>query len=147
MEITLLETKPSGKDYILMNLTALLMTIKQYYIVSDEVLTMDDVEYTPDITLYKKSESDRGKIEINNTPSAIIELFATASEGIDDTGFILERLHAYFKTGICSYWMLLMDSQTARVYSSFKHYQVFHLGEIIEDVHLNMSVNMDDIFS
>ncbi len=136
MEFELTEAAPAEEtlhDFVRANLAALLAADRTFCVVSPCDLLIDGCGHPPDFAIYPRNG------EVSDAPLAMIGLWAEVAGK--------ETVFKHFCRKIRSYWMVLPESGTVRVYSGPKNCQTFCCGEILEDRVLDVSLNVDDIFS
>lgn len=150
MEIVIVENQEMesyNHSYVQASLTALLVVTKQFRVLTELSLEINKVEYNPSISFYAKPKQgiihSGDGIETTEMPLGIIEILSP-KQTIDT---MFNKFETYFQAGIQSCWLILPSMKTVRVYSSLNNYQVFHATEIIEDIKLDISLAVDDIFT
>lgn len=147
---TIEENQAMGSYYhscVQASLTALLVMTKQFRVLTELSLEIENNEYKPDICVYAKTKlgvtHSRDIAKMTEMPLGIIEVLSP-SQTIE---MMFDKFELYFSAGIQSCWLILPSMKTVSVYSNLDDYQVFHSGETIEDSRLEIRLNADDIFA
>jgi Uma2 family endonuclease len=149
METVVTETEERGSYFhscVQANLTALLMTGKQFRVLTELSLAINGTEYKPDLSLYTKDKQGvtgaRDIIKMTEMPLGVVEILSP-SQRID---LLFDKFDIYFQAGVLSCWFVLPSMKTISIYLALDAYQVFHEAETLKDKCLDISVLVDDVF-
>ena len=149
METMIEETEEMGSYFhscVQANLTALLISSKQFRVLTELSLDINNTEYKPDLSLYSKDKHGvtraRDIIKMTEMPLGVVEILSP-SQRIDT---LFDKFDIYFQAGVLSCWLVLPSMKTISIYSALDAYQVFHEAETLKDKRLDISILVDDVF-
>jgi len=130
--------------YLSSRIIAVLSEFKDYSIFSELTLRIEDKNYVPNISLYKKRKINfkSGDIlQMTEMPLLAIEILSP-SQGTQE---IVEKFHLYFQAGIKSCWLVIPLTESITVYSSPDNAETFYKDKIL-DKQLTIEFPINKIF-
>jgi len=125
------------------NLLADFLPQKQFSIYSEVTLTIDGVDYTPDISIYHREASDYRHDEIKRTelPLVAVEILSPSREQE-----AIEKAEVYLQHGIKSCWIVSPPLQTVTILLPAGRQEVFHGGSVKDPV-IGLTADLTRVFS
>jgi len=130
--------------YLSSRIIAVLSEFKDYSVFSELTLRIEDKNYVPDISLYKKRKINfkSGDIlQMTEMPLLAIEILSP-SQGTQE---IIDKFHIYFQASIKSCWLVIPLTESITVYSSLDNAETFYKDKIF-DKQLTIEFPINKIF-
>ncbi|MCB0519141.1 MAG: Uma2 family endonuclease [Lewinellaceae bacterium] len=127
------------------NLIILLAAFRsKYRPVSELSLELSDWPSVPDVSLYPWKELDtmHDQIKVSEPPLCVMEILSPTQSLAD----LLAKAHSYFGHGVQSCWLVLPGLDNVYVFSSPDEYEIFKMGEKLQDKKLGIEFDVNGIF-
>ena len=117
---------------------------KKFTVTSELSLNLADWVSVPDIALLPWSEYDAkgDQIKVSIPPLCTIEILSPTQTQSE----LLSKARNYFENGVNSCWIIFPELENIYVFSNADKYQIFRKGDILNDVQLDITLNINDIF-
>lgn len=113
-------------------------------ILTELSLSINGSEKIPDIAIFKEFEFKPGKdiIKSEQLPLGVIEILSPTQSLTE----LVVKSDTYFDIGVKSYWLVAPDVETIYVYYIDGKRQTFAKEDKLIDKHLNIELELSDIF-
>lgn len=118
---------------------------KDYSIISELSLELNEWLSTPDVCLYPNEPLDvmNDEIRMTNPPLCVIEILSP-TQTLND---LTDKAIAYFLHGVKSCWLVLPTLSTIYVFSGPSQFEAFVQDEVVKDKILNIELPLTEVFS
>jgi Uma2 family endonuclease len=126
------------------NLTGEFLKHREYRVISELALLLNERPLTPDLSIYPRQQMDLRHDQIRRTdpPLTVVEIFSPTQSSQE----ILEKVEAYFNSGVKTCWVVNPPMHTITIYTADGSQKTYVEGEAIDPV-TKLTANLDAVFS
>ena len=130
-------------SFVQARLARFLDSLDKFNVFTELTIEINSNEYKPDVCLYPKFEIDylEDNIKMTELPLLAIEILSP-SQGFQE---LINKIKIYFTAGIKSAWLVMPFTKSIMVFSSFKNYEIFSKGNVIDGL-LEIELSINEIF-
>ncbi|MBI4664157.1 MAG: Uma2 family endonuclease [Verrucomicrobia bacterium] len=126
------------------NLAIELAKHKEYRVISELSLVLNDRPLTPDLSIYPRRPVDfrHDKIRLTDPPLTVVEIWSPTQEPQE----VMNKVEAYLQSGVKSCWVVSPPQRTITIYTPDGGLKSFAEGQV-KDPATGLTADLEAVFS